>query len=75
MSEETKQIETAETKTSEALLSDDALEQLSGGGTLTKLGGGTLILASSNTYTGLTTVEQGTLTSRDGQVEGNEAEV
>ena len=35
---------------------------LSGGGGLTKIGAGTMIVQSSNTYTGPTTINQGTLT-------------
>jgi len=38
-------------------------EVMSGSGSLTKVGAGTLILGAANTYTGLTTVSEGTLTA------------
>lgn len=39
---------------------------ISGGGTLTQLGGGTLILNGADTYTGTTTIKAGTLQIGDG---------
>ena len=44
---------------------------ISGGGTVTKLGAGTLILTGENTYTGLTTVTTGILQIGDGGTTGS----
>ena len=44
---------------------------LSGTGTLTKTGAGTLVLTGANTYTGGTTVSNGTLQGDSGSLQGN----
>ncbi|WP_238200424.1 autotransporter-associated beta strand repeat-containing protein, partial [Methylobacterium tardum] len=46
-------------------------QALSGPGSLTKLGPGTLTLAGTNTYTGPTTLAAGTLLARGGQAIGD----
>ncbi|MEP6671567.1 MAG: autotransporter-associated beta strand repeat-containing protein [Chthoniobacter sp.] len=46
-------------------------QSLSGGGALTKLGGGTLILSGTNSYSGGTTVSSGTLQGNTASLQGN----
>ncbi len=53
---------------SNALTYDDVI---SGSGTLTKKGGGTLTLTDDQTYTGLTTIEAGTLQLGNGGTKGS----